>query len=80
MDIRITDEKPPRVTLTVTEKRGLRSTLKILKGVRDHLEPPFKPDTAKTGEAGLLLCDGFEEFVDQYAPKDAEEEATETDE
>ncbi len=81
MDIRIATGKPPKVTLTVTERRGLRSTLEILKAIRDHLEPPLDvhdEDYAEDsrGTAALLLQDGFGAFVDRYAP---EEEAAESE-
>jgi hypothetical protein len=85
MDIRIATGKAPRVTLTVTEERGLRSTLDILKGVRDHLEPTLDPldedyTTDSVGTAELLLLNGFEKFVDRYAPEETpEEEAAEPD-
>jgi hypothetical protein len=82
MDIRITTGKPSRVVLSVTEQRGLWSTLEILKAVRGHLEPSLNLDhlDEAQGSAGLLLHSGFEQFVECYAPKPAKQEATETDE
>ncbi len=85
MDIRIATGKPPKVTLTVTEERGLRSSLEIAEAVRDHLEPPFDlsdDEGLPEGSAGLLLLNGLGKFVDRYAPKGApkDEEAAESDE
>jgi len=72
MRIQFETGKPLRIDTTATEKRGLRSTLEMMLTARKHLEEPFNPDEDIDGyfhgTAALLLHDGFEDFVNRYAP------------
>ena len=77
MEIRIVLGEPPVIKLTAAEKRGLQSTLEVLRAVCRHIERPPERDSdddpesddCPWGSAGRMLDNGFADFVQQYAPQ-----------